>query len=94
MSAADNKKITVRVPDRVYETLSEAAQMTGATMNQFIVQSAYEKAQEIIEKERFIRMTTRSAAAFFEAIENPPSPNARLIKAAKLYRESSNASQD
>ena len=94
MSAADNKRISVRVPDRVHETLSEAAQMTGVTLNQFIVQSACEKAREVIEKERFIHMTARSAIAFFEAIDNPPKPTDKLIEAVKRYKEFKNESQD
>jgi uncharacterized protein (DUF1778 family) len=56
-----------------------------------LVQSAYEKAKEVIEKERFIRMTARSASAFFEALENPPKPTSRLRKAAKMYKASENA---
>jgi uncharacterized protein (DUF1778 family) len=56
-----------------------------------MVQSAYEKAQEIIERERFIRMTVRSASAFFEALTHPPKPTAKLKNAAKLYQTSDNA---
>ena len=85
-----NQRVSTRVTPKVYEVLSQAAELTGATLNQFIVQSAYEKAQEVIEKERIIRMTTRSASAFFEAIETPPEPTQKLKTAAKLYRDSEN----
>ena len=92
MSAAENsQRVSARVTPRVYETLTQAAELLGATMNQFIVQSAYEKAKEIIEKERFIRMTARSASAFFEALENPPKPTSKLRKAARIYKASENA---
>ena len=87
----NNQRVSARVTQKVYETLSQAAELTGATLNQFIVQSAYEKAQEVIEKEQFIRMTARCASAFFEALDHPPEPNAKLRKAAKLYRASDNA---
>jgi len=84
----NNQRVSARVTPKVYETLAQAAELSGATLNHFIVQSAYEKAQEVIEKERFIRMTARSATAFFEAIEHPPKPTEKLKKAMKLYRGS------
>ena len=86
-----NPRVSARVTPKVYEALAQAAKLTGATLNQFIVQSAYEKAQEVIEKERFIRMTARSASLFFEALEHPPEPTEKLKKAAKIYRGSENA---
>lgn len=92
MSTPQNsQRVSARVTPKVYETLSQAADLTGATLNQFIVQSAYQKAQEVIEKERFIRMTARSASAFFKAIDHPPKPTAKLKKAVKLYRTSEDA---
>ena len=94
MSATNSQRVSARVPNKVYELLSEAAEISGATMNQFIVQSACEKAREVIEKERFIHMTARSAMAFFEAIDNPPKPTAKLIEAVKRYKEFKNESQD
>ena len=92
MSTPQNsQRVSARVTPKVYETLSQAADLTGATLNQFIVQSAYQKAQEVIEKERFIRMTARSASAFFKAIDHPPKPTAKLREAVKLYRASEDA---
>jgi len=85
-----NQRVSARVTLKVYETLAQAAESSGATLNQFIVQSAYEKAQEVIEKERFIRMTKRSASVFFEALENPPKPTKKLKQAVKLYQGSDN----
>lgn len=93
-STQNNQRVSARVAPKVYETLSQAAELRGATLNQFIVQSAYEKAQEIIENERFIRMTSRSASAFFNALEQPPESTAKLKKAARLYRASDNAAEN
>jgi len=35
------KRITARVSDRVRDTLEQAAELLGATVNQFVVQTAY-----------------------------------------------------
>jgi len=85
----ENQRVSARVPAHVYDTLAEAAGLMGATLNQFLVQSALEKAQEVIEGERLIKMTTRSANTFFDAIENPPAPNKKLRNAIKKYNKSS-----
>jgi uncharacterized protein (DUF1778 family) len=37
---AKQDRIGARVPHEVYETLRRAAELTGATVNQFLVQSA------------------------------------------------------
>lgn len=90
----DNQRVSARVPAKVYDALAQAAELTGATLNQFLVQSAYEKAQEVIEKERFIKMTVRSASVFFDAIEQPPLPNKKLKAAAKLYKRAGDAAKN
>ena len=95
MAATQNsQRVAARISPKVYQALSRAADLTGATLNQFLVQSAYEKAQEIIEKERFIKLTERSAEAFFKALEHPPKPTAKLLNAAKRYKSKCNDVKD
>lgn len=84
----DNHRVSARVPDHVYRTLIQAADLMGATMNQFLVQSAMEKAQKVIENRYVIELTTRSAKTFFDAVENPPAPNKKLRDAMKAYKDS------
>ena len=66
-AAQGNQRVSARVSPKVYDALAQAADLTGSTLNQFLVQSAYEKAQEVIEKERVIKMTAKSAAVFFDS---------------------------
>ena len=90
--AEGHQRVSARITLKVYEAIAQAADLSGATLNQFLVQSAYEKAQDIIEKERFIKMTVRSASVFFDALEQPPPPNKRLRSAVKFYKKVNNAS--
>ena len=53
----DRGRITARVPAGVQQTLETAASMVGATVNQFVVQSALREAERIIEQEQFARRT-------------------------------------
>ncbi len=80
------ERIPARMPLAVYNRVVEAAQAVGATLNQFLVQSALEKANMVLEQERVINLTSASAKTIFDLVENPPPPNERL-KAAMKRRE-------
>ena len=71
------------MPHTVYEKITEAAQTVGATLNQFLVQSALERANEILERERVISLSSNAAKTVFDLIENPPKPNEQLKRAIK-----------
>jgi len=86
MPVVNNERITARVSEQIKETLIAAADLTGATLNQFLVQSALEKAESIIEKDKLIHLSNKDAQLFFDALENPPEPNAKLINAVKNYK--------
>ncbi len=80
------KRFQTRMPHHVHEKLAQASELLGATLNQFMIQSALEKAQSVIENERVLKLTLEDADVFFKAIENPPKPNKQLIEAAKKYK--------
>jgi uncharacterized protein (DUF1778 family) len=80
------KRITARVPDRVRVTLEQAAELLGATVNQFVVQTAYEEAQRVIERESVIRLSQKDAQKVLLLIDNPPKPNKRLRDAVKKFK--------
>ncbi len=86
-TTTDRGRITARVPTQVQETLELAASMVGATVNQFVVQTALREAERIIEQERVIRLSSRDAEAFIRALENPPPPNAKLKAALKRHKD-------
>jgi uncharacterized protein (DUF1778 family) len=82
---AKQDRIGARVPHEVYETLCRAAELTGATVNQFLVQSALKEAQAVIEREEVIRLSPREWNWLLDLMENPPKPNAKLKAAMKRY---------
>jgi uncharacterized protein (DUF1778 family) len=86
-TTAERGRITARVPAQVQDTLELAAAMVGATVNQFMVQTALREAERIIEQERVIRLSARDAAMFIKALENPPPPNAKLKAALKRHKD-------
>jgi len=87
MAAKVETRISARVPEHVYETLTRAADLCGATINQFLVQSALDRARTVIEEENIIRLDAEAARRFFDTIENPPAPNEKLLAAFRTHKE-------
>ena len=79
-------RITARVSDSVRETLEQAAELLGATVNQFVVQTAYVEAQRVIERESVIRLSQKDAQKVLALLDNPPKPNKRLKEAVKAFK--------
>lgn len=81
-----NERITARIPENVKQTLEQAAILSGATLNQFVVQAALKEAQQILANERVISLSEKDAAQIFSLWENPPSPNEKLKAAAGKHQ--------
>lgn len=79
-------RITARVSESVRETLEQAAELLGATVNQFVVQTAYQEAQRVIERESTIRLSQKDAARIFSLLDDAPEANRKLKKAVQVYK--------
>jgi uncharacterized protein (DUF1778 family) len=80
------KRITARVSDKVLVTLEQAAELLGATVDQFVVQTAYVEAQRVIERESVVRLSQEDARKVLSLLDNPPKPNTRLKEAVKQFK--------
>jgi uncharacterized protein (DUF1778 family) len=81
-------RIDAHVPHETYEILCRAAELLGATVNQFLVQAALKEAQAVIEREEITRFSPRDCNWLLDLIDNPPEPNARLKSAMTRYQHS------
>lgn len=86
-ATAKQDRIGARVPREVYKTLRRAAELSGATVNQFLVQSALKEAQAVIEREQVIRLSARDWNWLLDLMENPPKPTPKLKAAMKRYQK-------
>lgn len=82
----NDNRITARISSSVRERLERAAALSGATLNQFLVQAALKEAHKILEEERIIMLSERDANKVFSLLENPPTPNVRLQEAAIRHK--------
>lgn len=85
MLAQTGKRLTTRITDHVQEKLQTAADLVGATLNQFVMQAALEKAEKVIESESAIVLSRRESLRLLELIENPPPRNAKFLQAQARY---------
>ena len=69
-------RITARVPPELRDILE-----------QFLIQSAFEEALRILERETLIRLSQRDAQKVFSLLEHPPKASKQLKDAVKAYRE-------
>lgn len=83
---SSQNRVTARVPQNIFEKLQLAADLVGATLNQFIVQSALEKAEAIIERETTVNLSRQASLQIIDLIENPPPRNEYFLKAQERYR--------
>jgi len=83
----ERRRITARVPQDVQDTLEQAAELLGATLNQFVVQAALSEARRVIERDRVVHLSSVDAAFLLNLLEKPPAPNTRLRQAFQAYKK-------
>lgn len=81
-------RLVARVSHDVKDFVKNAADLSGATLSQFIIDAVTAKARAVIEDERRIQLTLDGAEAVFHALENPPMVNKKLLDAARKHNRS------
>jgi uncharacterized protein (DUF1778 family) len=61
--------------------------LTGATVNQFLVQAALKEAQAVIEREDVLRLSPRDWSWLLDVMGKPPRLNAKLLTAVQNYNK-------
>ena len=74
-------RIVARIPRSNRVIIEKAAAVYGATVNQFIVQTALDRATEILQREAVLKLSEKDARLFLDALDNPPPPNRKLVEA-------------
>ena len=86
------ERISARVSHQIYAVISKAAEVTGQTINSFMVQSALQQAQDTIDKHnmQWINVTEDQAGWLQAKLEEPAIVNPYLQDALRLYEETAN----
>lgn len=72
--------INLRVPTVTRELIDTAAEVVGKSRTEFMLESARQHAIDVLLDQRLFVLNNDQHAAFIEALDNPPMPNAALKK--------------
>ena len=86
-SVSDETNLEVRLPHDHKMLIEEAAELSGQTVDSFIVSTVVEAARRAVDANQRIRLSDRDRDRFLELLENPPEPNDRLKQAAQWHKE-------
>ena len=70
--------ITMRLPEQTKELIDRAAAAVDKSRTQFVLESARERALDVLLDQRVFHLDEAASEAFAEALENPPPPVAAL----------------
>ncbi len=88
MQTIEKTRFDTRLPKKQKELFEYAARLGGfRTLTEFMIYSAQEQANKIIEDYNVILENEKDRKVFFEAILNPQEPNNSLKKAALRFNE-------
>lgn len=93
--SATSPRITARIDLDVQDLLSKAAALSGiSSINSFVLNSAIEKAKQIIEREQVLQLSARDADGLVAALDRPARPHPKLQAAFARYDAVNTAPED
>ena len=85
-SSARTARLEARITPEQKDLFLKAAALTGRSLSDFIVASAYESAARTVRDHEAMTLSARDRQIFVAALLKPPAPGARLRKAAQRYK--------
>jgi uncharacterized protein (DUF1778 family) len=79
-------RLEARISPDLKRRLEYAASLRGATLTEFVVQSAQEAATRTIRENEALILSERARVAFAKLLLNPPRPNRKSMAAARRYK--------
>jgi len=79
------ERIEFRVSPGTKELLVRAAELRGGNLTSFVLESAQERAVEVIERFERLRLTNADRDRMLAAFENPPAPAEALRRAFRKH---------
>ncbi|MHB8347932.1 MAG: type II toxin-antitoxin system TacA family antitoxin [Acidiferrobacterales bacterium] len=78
-------RIDFRVNPKTKDLLVRAATLCGSNLTAFVLESAQERAIELIERYEQLRLTNRDRDLLLAALDQPPEPTEALRQAFRKY---------
>jgi uncharacterized protein (DUF1778 family) len=78
-------RLEARIPADLYEVMEAAAKLRGLTMTAYVMSVMVSDARHTIEESSIIKLSRDDQTAFAKALIEPPTPNAKLVAAARRH---------
>lgn len=78
-----NSRLALRIRPADKAVIMRAVALAQTDMTDFILRIALREAQSVIDKHERVKLSARDSRKVLNLLENPPSPNAKLRKAAR-----------
>jgi uncharacterized protein (DUF1778 family) len=79
-------RLQVRLDAEAKSVLQRAAGYRRKTVSQFVLATALEEAEKVIRENETCTLSAPDWKLFYDALTNPPPPNAALRKAFAAYK--------
>ena len=79
----DNSRLALRVRADDKAMLMRAVALEHTDMTDFVLRHALDAARKVIEQAEHVTLSERDSLRVLAALENPPTPNSRLLAAAR-----------
>ena len=86
-TATKEDRLQVRLDADTKRTLERAAIYRRKTVSQFVLGTALEEAERVIRDNEVSTLSDREWKRFYDALVDPPKPNAALRRAFQRYRK-------
>ena len=86
-AALSKERLSLRLDGPAKRKLEQAAAYTNTSMTKFVLESALSHADEIVQEHERITLPAKDWNVFYDALLNPPEPNAAMREGMKWYRD-------
>lgn len=81
------ERLEARISAEKKTFLKYAAELTGRSLTDFVVNAAYEAATRAIKQHEQVHLSLRDRELFIQALLNAPEPSKVLLSAVKKYKK-------
>jgi uncharacterized protein (DUF1778 family) len=79
----DNSRVAIRIKPSDKALIMRAVALQQTDMTEFILRTVLSQARQVIQEDESVKLSQRDSIRVMDVLENPPRPNARLLKAAR-----------
>ena len=83
----ETERLEARISTDKKNILKNAADLSGRTLTDFVINSAYEAAIRVIQEYQQLHLSVKDREVFVRALLDAPNPSSKLLTAVKKYKK-------